>query len=358
MNDQLLNKLGSGSRVRVSGVSPQAAAFVVAGLFGHQAGDPDAPLYVLVVPDNEAMDRLASDLRFFLGLKADPPDVHTYPADEVNPFSGVSPDRADVASRLGVLHRLMRGEPVRVLVVSAPALLKKVMPRELLASAGDYVIPGVEVDRERLVQNLLKGGYLRAPVVDGPGQFAARGGIVDIFSPLHDHPVRLEFLGDLVDRMRFFEPESQRTFRDAPEIYAPPVSELVLQEGSRELAASELQAEGERLCTPSRRLSEAVEEVLSAESWSYPAAMLPAFYRKMSTISDYLKESGRTVRLLAFEPERALEEMKGFLDQARADLLAARQQRTPVADSDRHYADIDAAAALFGGAAAFSLIPS
>jgi transcription-repair coupling factor (superfamily II helicase) len=340
---------------RLSGVPPQAAALLLS-----EAAEADRP-FVVVVPDNAALESLAADLRFFLELKSpDPaPPILRYPADEVNPFGGLSPDRDDTAQRLGSLHRISRGERFGFLLVAAPAVLRRVMPPEVLASAGDYVVHGVEVSRERLIANLANAGYLRIPVVDGPGQFAARGGIIDVFSPLDQHPVRIEFLGDLVDRMRYFEPESQRTFRDAPDLYAPPASELIATDEGRKTAAREAAAIGEEINTPSRRLSELEDEIAEAGPGKYPPALLPAFYARMAVLADYVAAYPRRIRVAAIEPGDCLRAAEGFLAEAGEDHAAATRAGAPCVPVERHFAGIDALSALIGtpGAIELSMLP-
>ena len=351
---------GEEGGARLSGVSLQAAAFLLAEA-GHVPGGGVAAPCIVLVKDNDTLDALVADLRFFLSLDPDaaPVPVLRYPADEVNPYCGIAPDRADVSERLGALHLISRGEPFGFLLVAAAAALKRVMPPHVLSSAGDYVITGVEVDRERLIASLLRGGYLRVPVVDGPGQFAARGGIIDVYSPLYPHPVRAEFLGDTVDRMRFFEPETQRTFRDAPELYAPPVSELIAAEAGREAAAREAQAIGERINTPTRRLSELLDEIEGADPRKYPPALLPAYYSGTAVLADYLGAYARTVRTFAVEPGDARAAAEEFIAEAGRDLGIAEAAGTPCLPVDRHFAPPDALDALIGkpGTVHLSMLP-
>ncbi|MBI5528818.1 MAG: transcription-repair coupling factor [Deltaproteobacteria bacterium] len=356
--DERVRRIMHGDEVggHLCGVPAQAAAHLLA-----EAVDTEKP-FVVIVPDNATLESLAADLKFFLELKkTDPaPAILRYPADEVNPFGGLSPDRDDVAERLGSLHLISRGERFGFLLVAAPAVTKRVMPPDVLASAGDYVVPGVEVDRERLIANLSGAGYLRVPVADGPGQFAARGGIVDVFSPLYPHPVRIEFLGDLVDRMRYFEPESQRTFRDAPDVYAPPVSELIATDEGRKAAAGEAATIGERIDTPSRRLSEIQDEIAEAGPGKYPPALLPAFYARMAVLTDFLDAYPPRVRIAAIESEDCLRAAGEFLSEAAQDHATAEASGAPCLPVDRHFAGIDSLSLLIArsGALGLSMLPS
>jgi transcription-repair coupling factor (superfamily II helicase) len=355
---KLLVKAG-GRSVNITGARQQAVAHMLAGSFERDDPETGRFLRVIFARDNEAMESLSADLRFFLNLRfpENTPVVLNYPADDFAPFSGVAPDRSDVSERLGVLHRLSRGESMDFLVVAGPAVLKRVMPGAVLDSAGDYVLKGVEVDRGPLAANLDRGGYLRAPMVDGPGQYAVRGGIIDIWSPLYDHPVRMEFLGDLVDRMRFFDPESQRTFREAQELYAPPVSELVISEGSRERAIAEAAAVAEAQGVPTRAAAELKSDLEDAVPWDYPQTMLPAFYGGMATLGDYLGGYSAPVRFFIVEPASVVESMREFLGESEQARIRALSDNNPCLSVDRYYLRLDQAEGLIkkAGTVFFSL---
>jgi transcription-repair coupling factor (superfamily II helicase) len=123
-----------------------------------------------------------------------------------------------------------------MLVAPAAALQQKLPPPERLQEALVYVVAGETLAREVFVQNLLEGGYERRPVVEERGEFSVRGGIIDLFPPLYAQPVRLEFWGDEVESLRFFDPASQRSREALEELLVLPASEVILDGPAREHA--------------------------------------------------------------------------------------------------------------------------
>ena len=105
-----------------------------------------------------------------------------------------------------------------------------------LQEALAYAVAGENLERESFLQTLLEGGYERRPVVEERGEFSVRGGIIDLFPPLYDQPVRLEFWGDEVESLRFFDPASQRSQGSLEELLVLPASEVILDAGARDHA--------------------------------------------------------------------------------------------------------------------------
>src|SRR5688572_28085047 len=183
-------------RVRVLGCEPSFAACAVARV-AEALPDEARPL-VVAVPDEPTAIVLARDIGFYLGgaPHADDPSaaprVLHLPAVETSPYAELSPDRRAILRRLATLFRLSQGFAGQVLVASAPALLRRVIPRDELGKLSDLLIPEQELDRDKLVAFLARAGYGRAQVVEDPGTFALRGGVIDIFAPLYRYPARIE----------------------------------------------------------------------------------------------------------------------------------------------------------------------
>ena len=108
--------------------------------------------------------------------------------------------------RLATLFRLSQGIAGQVLVCSAAALLRRVIPRVELGKLADILLPEQEIRRDDLLDLLVRAGYARSEVVEDPGTFAVRGGVIDLFIPLYRYPTRIELFGDLVESIRFFDP--------------------------------------------------------------------------------------------------------------------------------------------------------
>ena len=190
-------------RGTISGLTPAGRA-LYAALRAHQAGDR---LIVLVVPTDADADETAADTRFFLaaleGLddRAAAAAVLPLPSHEVDPYRGLSPHLHVASARARVLASIASGD-VRVVVASAPALLPRLVPPRRLASAVLALRLGAEVDPQLLGEHLLESGFSREDPADEHGEFALRGGILDIFPAGATNPARLEFIFLVLDQAK------------------------------------------------------------------------------------------------------------------------------------------------------------
>src|SRR5439155_26526998 len=116
---------------------------------------------------------------------AAPPRVLHLPGVETSPYAELSPDRRAIMRRLATLFRLSQGFAGQVLVASAPALLRRVIPRAEMGKLADILVPESEIRRDALLATLARAGYGRTPVVEDPGTYAVRGGVIDLFVPLY-----------------------------------------------------------------------------------------------------------------------------------------------------------------------------
>ncbi|UNB54015.1 transcription-repair coupling factor [Mycolicibacterium sp. YH-1] len=215
-------------------VGPAAARLFVAAALA-QAG----PLLVVTATGRETED-LTAELQAVLGGA-----VATFPSWETLPHERLSPGVETVGARMMVLRRLAYpddarlGPPLRVVVTTARSLLQP-MPPALSAVEPVTLTVGAEADFEAVIERLVELAYTRVDMVGKRGEFAVRGGILDLFAPTAEHPVRVEFWGDEVSEMRMFSIADQRSI---PEIeietlVAVPCRELLLTEDVRERAAA------------------------------------------------------------------------------------------------------------------------
>src|SRR5690349_14036122 len=192
---RVVELLRPGQRVRTQGLQGAGRGYALARLLRTLK----APL-VCIAPDEEAADALAHDLAFFLGGPGTPrePRVLRMPADEVLPYDELSPDADVVADRLGALFHLNQGTRAPALVLSLRGLLRKVLPPQVMKELSERLSVGQDFDRDELARKLAHMGYQSSPLVEDLGTFSVRGGIIDVFSPLYDKPVRIEFFGDTI----------------------------------------------------------------------------------------------------------------------------------------------------------------
>ena len=212
--NQLLKAVEAKQAVAVSGLSQAPRSHVLAAVH-EQSGRP----LVAVCQDDMAAKRLASELGAFLG--EEPPVL---PSRELTLAGAIGVSRQWEQQRLRLLYALAQGR-VPVLVASLDALLLRTIPRQTLFSASVTLRVGAEYSMPALIDRLTRAGYSRASLVEGVGQFALRGGILDVYSPAQEKPLRAEFFGDELDTMGYFDPITQRRTENTDEAILLPVAE-------------------------------------------------------------------------------------------------------------------------------------
>jgi len=187
--------------ISVSGLtSPASKALALTALADHST----RPLLV-VTESNDSAETLVSDIRYFDSEL----DVVVLPSFESNPYAGLSPHAETEQARARVLWRLAQGQPPKILVVSAKAMLFKLPKPTDFKSMGVTVSKGGRLDPSEAVSMLESVGYVRAEPIRNIGEFSVRGGILDAWSPDSAMPVRIELFGDEVESIREFDPDTQ-----------------------------------------------------------------------------------------------------------------------------------------------------
>ena len=286
--NQLLKAVEAKQAVAVSGLSQAPRSHVLAAVH-EQSGRP----LVAVCQDDMAAKRLASELGAFLG--EEPPVL---PSRELTLAGAIGVSRQWEQQRLRLLYALAQGR-VPVLVASLDALLLRTIPRQTLFSASVTLRVGAEYSMPDLIERLTRAGYSRASLVEGVGQFALRGGILDVYSPAQEKPLRAEFFGDELDTMGYFDPITQRRTENADEAVLLPVAETephLHPQGISGLCDDlrAIIARQQRRKTPNQALIETLQkdcealenETLFASADRYMALIYPEF----TTAASYLPQ--------------------------------------------------------------------
>ena len=198
----------------VTGLGQICRSHFIAGL----RKDALRPL-VVICQDDIAAKRLQAELRAFLGEV-----VPVLPSRELTLYDSAVVSRSWEQKRLRQLYDLSMGNtPLQILTWESLSL--RTMPRQVLHRAAFSLECGKEYVLDELITRLTGSGYSRTSMVEGPGQFAVRGGILDIYSPAADFPVRVEFFGDELDTMGYFDPETQRRTENITVLTVLPVGE-------------------------------------------------------------------------------------------------------------------------------------
>jgi transcription-repair coupling factor (superfamily II helicase) len=241
-----------------------------------------------IARDDKRLNAMVEALRFFA------PDmpVMIFPAWDCLPYDRVSPNADISATRMATLAALIHGVPSKYLLLTTlNAAMQKIPARDVVGQASFRADVGRRIDEKALREFLVRMGFTQAPTVLEPGDYAIRGGIIDIYAPGELGPVRLDLFGDVLDGARRFDPANQRTTEKLTSIELAPVSEVILDE-----PAITRFRQNYRIEFGAARTDDPLYEAVSAgrkhqgiEHW------LPFFHADLETIFDYIPNATITV---------------------------------------------------------------
>ncbi|HEY3979344.1 MAG TPA: DEAD/DEAH box helicase, partial [Streptosporangiaceae bacterium] len=277
-------------------IAPPALRPVLAAALA-DPGPADSGRFILAVT---ATAREAEDLTAALSSLLPPDSVAYFPAWETLPHERLSPRSDTSGQRLAVLRRLTHPDPSDprtgpLLAVAAPV---RSLLQPMAGGLGDLVpvrlAPGQEADLEEVVGRLVDIGYVRAELVEKRGDIAVRGGILDVFPPTEEHPLRVDFFGDEVEEVRYFKVTDQRSLEIAQDgLWAPPCRELLLTPGVR--------ARAKELAREWPGLGEVLTKLADGITVEGMEAFAPTLCDRMELLLDYVPGDGIVI---ACDPER------------------------------------------------------
>ncbi|HID8538181.1 TPA: transcription-repair coupling factor [Stenotrophomonas maltophilia] len=264
--------------------SPTALAWYLA----QAARAHDAPLLV-IARDNHGANQLEADLHTLLG--GDPAlPVVAFPDWETLPYDRFSPHPDIISQRLSALHRLptlKRG----LVIVPVQTLLQQLAPRSYVIGGSFDLKVGQRLDLEAEKRRLESAGYRNVPQVMDPGDFAVRGGLLDVFPMGADEPLRVELLDEDIDSIRAFDPESQRSLDKVEAVHMLPGREVPMDEASIARVLATLR---ERFDVDTRR-SSLYQDLKSGLAPAGVEYYLPLFFERTATLFDYLPDGSLPV---------------------------------------------------------------
>ncbi|MBA4132375.1 MAG: transcription-repair coupling factor [Hyphomicrobium sp.] len=210
------------------GVPEGLDALVLANLV-QEAGSPSGPgLHLHIARDDRRTEEIENALKFF----APKVKVISFPAWDTVPYDRVGPNADIISKRITALAKLAHGgrKDPAIVLTTVNAVLQKVPPRQFIKNAMKILAPGQRIDMGELARRLSLAGYTRSSTVMEPGEFAVRGGILDLFSPGRQTPIRLDFFGDTIESIKSFDIETQRSLKPVPKVVLMPVSEVAFGE--------------------------------------------------------------------------------------------------------------------------------
>ncbi len=273
------SKLALPGRHIISGVPSGVDAITLADLASSGSNG-----HIHVCPDEQQLYVLREQLEFFApSLK-----VLDYPAWDCLPYDRVSPSNAVVAKRLQTLAVLKNALSAPTLVLTTvSALLQRTISRDVIERSTLRLAPGQVVPGSKLTEFFANNGFSRTGTVMEPGDFAVRGGLIDVFPPGQDLQVRLDFFGDALETIRSFDPQNQRTVDQLKTLVMLPANEIQLNTATTARFRSGYAAAfgGMDINDP------LYESVTSGRTYQGMEHWLPLFHEKLETLPEYLPDA-------------------------------------------------------------------
>ena len=269
--------------VHLGGVADGAEAFLFSEIVATLGRDgADKPVSMIYVARDAT--RMA-DLVQVLAFAAPDIDIIEYPAWDCLPYDRVSPSADIAARRVNAIVRMKEladiGKP-RIIVTTANGLVQRTIPAAGLRLGGFTVTPGKRIATDQLIQTLTTNGFERTATVREPGEFAVRGGIIDLYPPQAQAPVRLDFFGDELESVREFDPATQRTSKQLKSFSLTAMSEVSLDDDSVGLFRKGYLS---RFGAPSRD-DALYSAIVSRSRFAGMEHWLPLFHPQLSTLPE------------------------------------------------------------------------
>ena len=325
---QLLRELPDGlAAFDLCGLSGSATPFALARIQRHTG----LPLIVVTETIKEA-EAIYEEMRFFL-KGADVP-LLVFPPYNILPFKFMAYHNETAARRIRALYQIIENPGPMVIFTTIEAFLQRLLPKSDLVEFGELLASGEEIDLDALVKKLLAGGYNRAMLVEEPGDFVVRGGILDVFSPLYDDPLRIELYGDLVESIRLFAADSQRTLRELNEAIILPARETILPASRLNTFVGRIRTRAAEQGLPVTKTREIVQRIKEQGVFPGIESLTAYLYDQMDTLFDYLPAR---CRMVLIEPARLGTAALKFTEQAQTGYQSALDQQRLCQEPDTIY---------------------
>ncbi len=266
--------------------------------------DPtNTAISLIITPDTTSCEKLFSALN---ALKDEGRKVIMFPEWDSMPEYQNSPDTNLQAQRLSSIYSISTVKDKAILVTSISAMSQLLVPLEYIFNFSCTININTKIDREDLAIKLISSGYERTDIVDNVGQFSIKGNIIDIYSPYHENPGRIELSGELAEDIKFFNPSTQRTVLKTRTFTVIPTREISFSQDSLNLFKERFKEHCDKNHIR-KNLREQITELTENRVY-FPGIeyYLPFFHQKMCTIYDYLPKGSKVI----FYDEHLFEETK------------------------------------------------
>jgi len=257
---------------------------------------------IFFLPDNYYLQQMQEDLIRLIGKD----EFLVFPEEEILPHEQLMPDLTTMSERTKVLTELIFSidQKKKIILTTPAAVFKKLPPKDIYQQKSINIKNGSEINIEKLRQQLFALGYKREEMVEAPGQYSIRGGIIDVFTLLDEQPFRIELFGDEVDSIRKIDLTAQRSKKEVEQITIPPFANLVIDEkvinracpkleaaysaAVTRLAENDYQEEASYLRDKAKKM---LEELKEKHRFPGFEQFLPFYYDQTASFFDYLEES-------------------------------------------------------------------
>lgn len=335
MHDAIATIESGASHLQVVGATGGFRAAILADLSNRS----QRPILV-IAPNPRQARRIARNLEVFTTSEADEEwdridEVAFFPEFDVGPYHRSSADRKLTMERLTTVYKLTRERPPRFVVTSIRAAMRRTIPFDDFAAHTREYVFGDAIPNDELRAHLTRCGYTEVDIVEDPGSFAIRGDIVDIYSPLHALPIRIERWGDEISELRAFDPATQRTeFNDVESCVVFPVREEVLTEAHVKRAKSQLLELGGRHSIPTRSIQHISNDLDARMHFVGIDALLPALY---DSLGDLFEHTSAQTLVAIVEPDRVLEQAIELVEKREREFETAVEENEVVFEPDAYY---------------------
>ncbi|OQY04853.1 MAG: transcription-repair coupling factor [Desulfobacteraceae bacterium 4572_123] len=302
--ETLIDKISERKQgIECTGLEESAKAYLISRIFlKHKC-----PIFLLT-PSQKYAERVLEDLRFFVGN--DESELLYFPPYNILPFKFLSYHNETAARRIRTLYQLIEGDEPAIVVTTVEALLQKIIPRKEISNFAELIMVDEEIERDDLIEKMIFGGYAQTAIVEEPGDFSIRGGIMDVFSPMYPDPLRIEFFGDTVDSIRSFSAASQRKIKTLKEAIILPAREAVLIKERIPLIISRIRQRASQLDTPVSSVRKIISRIKNEGLFPGVESLIPMIYPSLDTLFDYLPDNTLFIQTEPEELAKAATELQ------------------------------------------------
>ncbi len=259
---------------------------------------------------------------FLSALKIFNPDIkaEVFPSTDLPPFSEAKTFGDEKYKRIKVLWKL---QELDILAGDIKAFLRKCIPIEALKKSYLYFISGEKINREDFLKKLVDLGYERTGVVREKGEFTVKGGVIDLWPPDIETPLRFEFFGDEIYKIKSFDPFTQKSLKHLEEAVILPCKETFFPEDTEKLYKRVYQLKNN---IPEERLSFILRQIEERTILENEEFLLPIFYDELFSIFDLCEELKKDFIFFIFEPEQVEEEIESYWEKIKAQGLRIKEK--------------------------------